>query len=332
LHNIFKALQAGFHNRVAKSILAAIGAVLLVLVVAVAGIELWPLGSDRLQHAMVKTSDFGSASAQAQHVVQADGADPQVRPECRSRFLSHGHKTAKAVLLLHGYKDCPAQYSSLARLFFDRGYNVYVPRAPRHGVTDLRAHAKIKADELVNYADDSMNIVAQLGDEVGVAGISGGGVLATWLAEYHTESVQHLLVLSGFYKPSPAQAPNIVIKPFTVLFGFRILPDHFNSNDFSYAALSQYLRIKANFRGKPKNEKLKSVATVVSANDTFIDLRTAVGLPRTIAETNKIPLGVHELPADLGVGHDVLTPAGLHGRADELNNLYFALYEGTQAK
>jgi carboxylesterase len=317
-------------GKLVRRIGAGLGALLVLLVLAVAVIYTWPLGSNELQHAEPKSLSYAAASAQAEQIVRAESADPQVLPECRSQILSHGAKSAKAVLLLHGYTDCPKQYSSLAKLYFDKGYNVYVPRAPRHGVVDKLAHAKLTADELVTYANDSMNIVAGLGNEVGVVGISGGAVLATWLAEYRADVVQHLLVLSPFYQPNSAQAPSFAIKPLVVLFGFRILPDYRDSLGFSYAALSQYLRITRNYEARPKSKQLKDVAVVVSANDDLIDRRVAVDIPRQIAAVNKVPLGVHELPAALGIGHDIATPDQLKGKTDQLAQLYFDLYEGTR--
>jgi pimeloyl-ACP methyl ester carboxylesterase len=318
------------HSNVTRWIGGVLGALLLLLVVSVVLVYAWPLGSHRLREAQSESLDFGAATARAEAVIRAEGADPDVRAECRSQLLTHGARAAKAVLLLHGYTACPAQYSDLAKTYFDHGYNVFVPRAPRHGLVDQLAHAKVTAVELVDYAAQSLNIAAGLGDDVGVVGISGGGVLATWLTEYRPGTVRHALVLSPFYRPNPAQATGYEIKPLTVLFGFRIVPDRIDSNGFSYSALSQYLRIRANFRQRPVNDGLSSMAVVFSDGDTFVDHRAAVDIPRQIAETNKISLTVRELGREFGLAHDIVTPDDLHGRQDELNQLYLDLYEGVQ--
>ncbi|MFD0785906.1 alpha/beta fold hydrolase [Micromonospora azadirachtae] len=307
-----------------------LGALLALVVLAAVVLYAWPLGGSDLQHADPKALTFDVALGQAEQAVAAETADPDVRPECRSVVMSHGARTAKAVLLLHGYTDCPKQYAGLAKRYFDEGYNVWVPRAPRHGVTDELAHAKLEATELVTYANDAMNLVAGLGDEVGVVGISGGGVLATWLAGRRPDAVRHLLLLSPFYQPNSAQAPGFVVKPTIVLFGFHLLPDKINSAGFSYAALSQYLRIARNFDLDRRNPQLLSVAVVTSANDDLIDHQEAVDVPRRIAAASDRPLAVHELPAELGIGHDIVDPDTLGDRTDELDKLYFDLYEGTR--
>jgi pimeloyl-ACP methyl ester carboxylesterase len=310
--------------------LTAIGLVAL-LVLLVAAVYLWPLESAGLRSAPVTNFDFAAATNRAQEIVKSDIDNPAVLPECRSTLLSHGAKAAKSVVLLHGYTDCPSQFAQLAQLYFARGYNVWIPRAPHHGLTDTEAHAHVTAAELVTYANDAMNVAAGLGSEAGVAGISGGAVLATWLVAHRPDNVQHCLLLSPFYAPSSAQAPSAAVKPLIVLFGFHLVPDHIDGNGFSFAALSQYLRIaRGNSQISRASGHLKSVAIVTSANDTFIDRKKAVSTAQHIADTNNLRLGVRELPADVGLGHDIVDPRELKGRVDELDKLYFQLYEGSQ--
>lgn len=303
-------------------------ALLLVLVVT---IYVWPLGTSQLQAAPAREFGFPTAANQAEEAVKADTENPSVRPECRSALLSHGRRSAKAVVLLHGYTACPSQFTQLARLYFRMGYNVWVPRAPDHGLLDTSAHARVRATQLVTYANDAMNVADGLGDEVGVVGISGGAVLATWLAAHRPDAVQRILLLSPFYVPSRGRAPSAAVKPLIVLYGFRILPDHVDGHGFSFAALSQYLRIaRSNSEIKSSNGRLKSVAVVTSANDNYIDRDRAVDVARHLADTNHLTLADHELPAALGIGHDVVDPPDIKGHVEELDNLYFRLYEGTR--
>lgn len=302
---------------------------LALIIVLIAAIYAWPLSSGSLRAAPAVTLDFAAATSQAEKIVAADTADPHVRPECRSQLLTHGKRAVRAVLLLHGYTSCPSGMAGLAKVYFDHGYNVWLPRAPRHGTTDPLAHTHVEAQELTTYANDAMNIVAGLGGDAGVAGISGGGVLATWLAGHRAEDVHHLLVLSPFYEPNTAQAPRFEVKPLIVLFGFRLLPDHIDDNGFSYSSLSQYLRIARNLDLDRKGP-LSTVAVVTSANDDFIDHQRAVAIPRRIAELDGAKLGVHELPKELGIGHDIAEPAEVKDHAAELYKTYFDLYEGTR--
>jgi carboxylesterase len=122
-----------------KRLSVALLSVVLLGAGAVAVVFLWPLGSDDLRSATPRTFDYGAAVAEGQRVTAAESGRPEVLAECRTQLLTHGKRTARAVLLLHGYTDCPRQMTGLARRFFEKGYNVYVPptlsrrRLTRHG-------------------------------------------------------------------------------------------------------------------------------------------------------------------------------------------------------
>ncbi|MFK3979102.1 alpha/beta hydrolase [Micromonospora sp. NPDC050397] len=306
--------------------------VLVVLALPVLVVYAWPLRHGRLRHAPVESLDYHAAVARAEQTVAADRHDPQVLPEAGTMLLSHGTRTARAVLMLHGYTVSPAQFAGLARFYFDHGYNVYVPRAPGHGLRDRRAEGRLNAVELVGYANESVTVAAGLGEEVGVVGISGGAVLGTWLARHRSDVVRRLLVLAPFYGVNPAKAPAYLVKPLTVLFGFRVLPDRqVSGTGFWLSALSQYLRIMINLRALAGGGDLRNVAVVFAAGDDSIDQRAAVEIPRRLAEANDLPLLLHRLAPELGLGHDIVRPDRVNELADDLHRLYLDLYEGRAA-
>ncbi|MGC4750669.1 alpha/beta hydrolase [Micromonospora sp. DT201] len=246
-------------------------------------------------------------------------------------MLSHGFPTGKVVLLLHGYTLAPEQYDGLAEEFFDRGYNVWIPRAPQHGTVDRRAHHRVEVGELTTYATQALAVAAGLGDEVGVVGISGGAVLATWLAQARVNVVRRLLLLSPFFGPDPRQAPAFAVKPLIVLYARRVLPDRVTSRGYSLAAVTQYLTIARSLPNPPRRSGLWSVAVAISPLDGVVDLTAAVNVPSRIADANAIPLRVHTLPEALGVGHNILNLSALGAEGSELRQLYIALYEGDAA-
>ncbi len=316
-------------TRVWRRIGLVVGVLVAVLVILVGTLYVYPLGSDRLHNAEPKTLSFADASAAGEAAVQQDTANSQVLPECRSLLRVHPQKTAKAVLMLHGYTSCPKDYVALAQLFYDRGYNVYAPRESHHGLKDVGESSKVGSDGLADYADTAMNVVAGLGDEVGVIGLSGGGVLATWLAEYRPDAVSHVLLLSPFYQPAASQAPSFVLRPLTVLYGYHVLPDRkVGSTNFTLSGLAQYLRITRNFRDDPKNPKLRSIAVATSVKDPNIDLDKAFEVPTELAEANDLKATTHEFPAELNLPHNIVNPDNLGSHAAEIENLYFELYEG----
>ncbi|MCD5315136.1 alpha/beta hydrolase [Kineosporia babensis] len=316
-------------SRIWRRVGLGVGAVIAVLVVLVGLLYVWPLGSDRLQNAEPQALSFEEARAAGTAAVEQDTANGEVLEECRSVLRVHPEKTAKSVLMLHGYTACPKDFVALADVFYERGYNVYVPREGHHGLTDVDEASQVSADELGDYADDAMNVVAGLGEEAGVIGMSGGGVLGTWLAEYRTDAVSRLLLLSPFYQPAASQAPPYLLRPLTVLYGNRVLPDRkVGDTNFTLSGLGQYLRIMRNLREDPVNDKLAGIAVAYSAKDPYIDLDAATAVPGQIAEANDLKVAEHEFPAELNLPHNLANPDSLGEQAEQIHQLYLELYEG----
>lgn len=115
--------------------------------------------------------------------------DATVRPGSGTAFRSHGEKVARTVVFYHGYTNAPPQYDRLGEEFFQRGYNVLVPRLPHHGLNDplTDEQAKLTAEELVQTIQESVDIAQGLGEHVSVCGISCGGVMASWAAQYRSD-------------------------------------------------------------------------------------------------------------------------------------------------
>lgn len=254
-----------------------------------------------------------------------------------NRSYTHGNRTAKAVVMFHGVTACPAQFADLAQYFYDKGYNVYVPLTPHHGLPDGREHSKVTAKELVDYVTESVNITSGLGDERGVAGLSGGGMLATWAAEYRPgPDVKHLLVLSPFYEPATAKAPKWQLPFLAVLYGKHILPDKFiepatpTDAAFSYYALANYKIVMKNLRADNVANGLTTIGIITSEGDDQIDLPLAQSLPGALANKNQLELLSYSIPKDWNIGHNVVDPSDSNVAAHQafLFDLYFNFYEG----
>ncbi len=112
-------------------------------------------------------------------------AGPGISSECRSECFTHGGRTGRVIVLLHGLTNCPAQFDSLARLAFATGANVYVPRLPHHGFADRMTPelARLRAEELCAFTDRVLDAAHGLGDSVTVMGLSIGGVMAAWAGQ-----------------------------------------------------------------------------------------------------------------------------------------------------
>jgi pimeloyl-ACP methyl ester carboxylesterase len=145
-----------------------------------------------------RAADYAAAEAKFAALHALDGAD--VRSVCCSTLLTHGTRTPRAYVLLHGLSNCPRQYVEFAPLLFTRGANVLIPRLPHHGGADLSGHelAVLTPEELCRFGDAVIDIAHGLGERVTVVGISGGGVLAAWIAQVRADVERAVLLSPSF--------------------------------------------------------------------------------------------------------------------------------------
>ncbi len=154
--------------------------------------------------APVSTS-FDASLAAARHLMRQEQASPRINPACHSIVLEHGRRTPRAVAFMHGITSSPVQFRDLGALFHSRGYNVFIPRMPRHGYADrlTRDHANLTAAEFTAYANQTVEIARGLGDHLTIAGLSVSGTLAAWCAQFRPD-VDLAVALA------PAFAPHLV--------------------------------------------------------------------------------------------------------------------------
>lgn len=115
---------------------------------------------------------------------------------CKPFLLTHGHKTNRAIALIHGYTNCPQQFRQLAPLFFQQGYNVYVARMPVHGFADRFSplQSRLNAPDLAQWTEQVVDVLCGLGEQTTLLGFSMGGVLAGWAATHRPELDQVVMV------------------------------------------------------------------------------------------------------------------------------------------
>jgi pimeloyl-ACP methyl ester carboxylesterase len=149
---------------------------------------------DRLQSHPNPARNYGEALSRFQKIQRSEG--PELNPVCLSILLTHGKRTKRAVVFFHGLTNCPEQFRKLGRTFYELGYNVLIPRLPRHGVADRKPEnlTPLRAEELRDCADTSVDIASGLGEKVYVAGLSAGGTMAAWVAQNRSEVARVLLI------------------------------------------------------------------------------------------------------------------------------------------
>ncbi len=167
---------------------------LFILLVMIA----WPVET----HSLVSTSNMCKTYEESIDRVAAlrsqDGAE--IMDSGHTILMAHGHRTQRVVVMYHGYTNSPRQYEKLAQLFFDRGYNVYVPRIPHHGHTNLytKEIGKLSLHDLMIVCDSSVDIARGLGEEITVLGLSMGGVMASWAAQFRQHVKTAVVIVPSF--------------------------------------------------------------------------------------------------------------------------------------
>jgi carboxylesterase len=245
----------------------------------------------------------------------------EVNPLCRCELMSHGHKTARAILFLHGYTNCPQQFHDLGRSFFERGYNVFNPRLPYHGLADRLTPklGRLNVQELITYANEAVDIGRGLGDHVTLAGISANGVVAAWAAQHRAEVDRAVIISPSF---AVGLLPSFLIRPFAQL-GSRLPPmfiwwdQRVRENTspayayprFATRSLAHVIRLGLMVRKAAKQSKplAGTIILITNANDPAVDNHVAHHIA-DLWERHGARVVRYEFEAGLKLAHDIIDP------------------------
>jgi len=243
---------------------------------------------------------------------------PNVNPVCQTRLYEHGRRTERALVLLHGFTNCPQQFDVIGRLFHARGWNVLIPRYPRHGYKDRlnTTISELRAEHLLALANQSANAAHGLGEHVTVAGISLGGSLAGHLAQNHEHVNRAVLIAPMFgIKFIPGPLSRLVGRLAYLLPNFYLwwdprlkdrLPPPYGYPRFSTHAYASLFRIAAAVARSARvtPPKAGQIAVVTNAGEPGLENRFTYRIVEwwrshgAEVETYEFPLS-HHLPHDL---------------------------------
>lgn len=279
--------------------------------------------------------DFDHAVARGRAEIVADSAI--VAPGGAPILRVHSGRAPRAVVLLHGFTDSPRQFAALADSLFAQGDNVFVPRLPHHAERgkDVAELSRLTASELCRTADDAVDIAAGLGDSVVVLGLSVGGTLAVWAAEHRPEVRRAVVVAPPF---EVARVPSMLERPLVNLgshvpnISRRSAPDSERPDrdpGFATHGLAQVLRLGMAVR-RDAERHLPSRAEVlflVNANDRTVKTAPVLDLAR-LWNQRGVAVSIYEIPASLGLPHNVVDPMQQPGNAAVIYPSLAALAHG----
>lgn len=271
---------------------------------------------------------FDEAVARVSALQAKDG--PDVRDDSRTRFWSQGKKVEHVLVYYHGYTNAPPQFKILGEELCKQGYNVLVARLPYHGLKDplTTEQSKMTAEAMAALTQETVDIAQGLGDKVTIAGLSAGGVMAAWAAQFRSDVDLAVVIGPAFGLPFvPAWVSS------TFCFGVRHLPNFYVWWDprvkekiagpphayprFSTKGLEETFRLGKEVRNAAKSTKpaARKIQVVLSEFDTAIHLPTA----KKVAEEWKEHGGdvaIYAFAKDLKIWHDMIDPAQSTQRVD----------------
>lgn len=246
-----------------------------------------------------------------------------LRPSGRTQLMTHGYPAERTAVLFHGFTNAPQQFAAFGRLLFEAGYNVFLPRAPHHGLPDPLAtdHARLTAAELREAAERAVDVAGGLGERLMVMGLSMGGVMTAWLAQHHREIDLAVII-------APALAFRVVPLPLTQLVGEAALrvpnimrwwdptlkakapgPAHMYQR-YATHGLAHILRLGREVQAAAARSApaARRVLVVTNANDEAVDNRGAARLVAAWRAAGADNVRTFEFPQSDGLLHDLIDP------------------------
>ena len=265
-------------------------------------------------------SSFQETVSQIENIITSEG--PNLHPSGYTRLLSHGKKTAAAVLWFHGYSSAPQQFIPLGQKCFDHGMNVFIPRAPHHGINDRLTEEtrKLTEDELKSWAEESLQLARRLGEKLIVGGLSMGGAVTAWLAQVHPEidlAVSIAPAIAYRVLPSallPVAIPVISWLPDNMHWWDAKLKENIEGADYNYAWVSMHgLAIfpRMGMEVRKLNRKTppaaKEIWMVINDHDADVDGVYVQKVAQEWKEKKPGAIHTYHFPDELGIVHDCIS-------------------------
>jgi esterase/lipase len=302
---------------------------LIIIVLVILGMKPFEL---KQEFSANPVEGYDEAAARIEKIQAQEAELINLNQVCASRFLTHGEKVENAVVFLHGFTSCPDQFSQLGQDYFEQGYNVYIPRTPRHGIKDQLGNPLkgLTAEELAEFATQSVNIAQGLGERVIVAGLSGGGAMTTWLSQERPD-INLAVPIAPFL--GVGFIPRILNRPLTNL--LLLVPDFFqwwdpihkekNPNSMSYSytrypthSLLENMRL--GFAAEEKAKQVKPAAgailVITNANDGSVNNDVIAEFETMWLEHGEQFLQTFRFDKNLGLPHDLITVGRPDGNVD----------------
>jgi esterase/lipase len=274
-------------------------------------------------------TDYETAMTRFAQVQAREKADEKLNPVCRSKLLTHGSKTERVIVLMHGMTNCPQQFVELAPKFYEQGYNVLTPRMPHNGLADANTDALkyLTATELRDSTNTWVDIARGLGEHVTYLGLSVGGLMAAWVAQYRSD-VNKAVIIAPSFTISPRMGvglskatmrlflkmPNVMtqrVKP------FKDGPDH-NYLGFATRGLGEMMRFGFTVYDASRTTRAaaQSVLVITNAADAAVNNKIVQQVAQRWQANGLERLDSYEFDASYKLLHDLIDPGQRYQKVD----------------
>jgi pimeloyl-ACP methyl ester carboxylesterase len=266
-------------------------------------------------------TDYESALARFTRMQVQEEAKGTLNPVCCSKLLTHGDKTERAIILMHGMTNCPQQFVELAPIFYEQGYNVLIPRMPHNGFadTDTDALRYLKAVELRDSSNAMVDIARGLGDHITFLGLSVGGLMAAWVAQYR-DDVNKAVIIAPSFTIGPRLGvglSKVIMRLFLILPNimtqrlkpFKDGPDH-NYLGFATRGLGEMMRFGFSIYDTSKDTiaAAQSVLVITNAADAAVNNKIPLQVAKNWQINGLKQLNTYEFDAKYKLIHDLIDP------------------------
>jgi esterase/lipase len=248
---------------------------------------------------------------------------PDIDSLAQTILLTHGRRVSRVVVFYHGITNCPNQFRALGKQFYDLGYNVLIPRQPHHGLKDKMTDdlKNLTAEELTRFTDETLDIAGGLGEEITVAGLSAGGVMAAWAAA-HRSDVRRAVVIApilcsklvrdDFAKPA---ASLLLTLPNQFIWWREDEKENLKGTAlvyprFSTHAMGEVLRLSLSVLSYAESRApvAGSIVMITNENDAAINNETCDRLVELWRQRGAATVQTYRFPASDSLSHDLIDP------------------------
>jgi carboxylesterase len=277
-------------------------------------------------------TSYGEALARVDALKATEAEHPDLNPECGTILMTHGTKVDNLVVFFHGFTSCPIQFVELGKEYYDQGYNVFIPRQPKHGLQDVQGTQLkgLSAEELAAFATESIDIAQGLGEEITVVGLSSGGAIVIWAAQ-ERDDIDLAVALAPFlgvnYIPKPLTRPttNLVLSMPDIFLWWdgskkmdNPLIAPYSYRGYYLHALFENLRLGFITEEQSKQEKPAAGAILVvnNANDPAVNNDGVASFEKMWLMHGEEFLTTYQFEQELSLPHDFITATHPEGNPD----------------